>query len=278
MSRWHDIRTSVDVTVDRFSTLLHSVKDPAARAVGTWSIAETAAHVREVATLNSTWATGGTPPPEFREAYELAATVSVDQVNDVNALSLAAAPERDLHALAGLIRERVELMLYLTSEADGSEPVSWLGGRKLPLAAILCHTLSEVLVHGGDIARAEGRTFPITPFQARLIFEAFLFPLLTAADAAGFGGDRSDAMQPVVCELRLRGCERVLLVADQGGITVDEPGARPADVHVAADPAVMWLLMFNRIGPLGPALRGQVRVWGLRPWRLRRLMRLVQTP
>ena len=278
MSRWHDIRTSLEDTVDRFSTLLHSVKDPAARAVGSWSIADTAAHVREVATLNSTWATGGTPPPEFREVYELAATVSVDQVNDVNALSLTAAPERDLHALAGLTQERVERMLYLTEEADGSEPVGWLGGLKLPLAAVFGHTLSELLVHGGDIARAENRTFPITAVQARLIFEGFLFPLLTAADAAGFGGDRSDAMRPVVCELRLRGCERVLLVADSGGITVDAPGTRPADVHVAADPAVMWLLMFDRIGPVGPTLRGQVRVWGLRPWRLRRLMRLLQTP
>ena len=278
MTRWHDIRTSLDDTVERFSTLLHSVRDPAARAVGTWSIADTAAHVREVATLNSTWATGGTPPPEFREAYELASTVSVDHVNDVNALSLAAAPERDLHALAGLIQERVELMLYLTAEADGSEPVCWLGGLKLPLAAVLAHTLSEVLVHGGDIARAERRSFPITAVQARLIFEGFLFQLLTAADASGFGGDRSDGMRPVACELRLRDCERVLLVADQGRIRIEAPGARPADVHITADPAVMWLLMFNRIGPVGPALRGHVRVWGRRPWRLRHLVRLLQTP
>jgi hypothetical protein len=277
-THWLDIRTSLDDTVDRFSTLLHSVKDPEGRAVGTWSIADTAAHVREVATLNSTWATGGTPPPEYREAFDLAATVSVDEVNRVNAVSLASAPERDLHALAGLVKERVDLMLYLTEDADGSETVSWLGGLKLPLTAVLGHTLSELLVHGGDIARAEGRAFPITAAQARLIFEGFLFSLLTAADAAGFGGERSDAMRPVVCELRLRGCERVLLVADQGGVVIEEPGSRPADAYIAADPAVMWLLMFNRIGTLGPALRGQVRVWGRRPWRLRHLVRLLQTP
>src|SRR6266513_760956 len=184
MKHWSDIRTSLDDTVDRFATLVRSVQDPSARSVGTWSIADTAAHVREVATLNSTWATGGSPPPEYREAYELAATVSVDQVNQVNALSIANAPERDLHVLADAVQERVELMLYLTAKADGSEPVSWLGGLKLPLISVIAHTLSELLVHGGDIARAQGGSFPITSDQAKLIFEGFLLPLLTAADAA----------------------------------------------------------------------------------------------
>src|SRR5438270_11528298 len=118
---WLDLRTSLVETSKTFSALLHRVEDPSAPAVGTWSVAETAAHVREVATLNSTWATGGLPPPEYREAFELAATVSIDQVNQVNALALANARERDLHALADLIRERIELMLYLTPDADGRE-------------------------------------------------------------------------------------------------------------------------------------------------------------
>jgi hypothetical protein len=275
---WIDIRTSLDEAAGRFSDLLAAVENPGAPAVGTWSIADTAAHVREVATLNSTWATGGAPPDAYREAYELAGTVSVDEVEDVNALALASAPERDLRALANFIEERLELMLYLTSTADGTELVSWLGGLKLPLGAVLGHTLSELLVHGGDIARAEGRTFPITGAQARLLFESFLIPLLTAAGAAGFGGDRSDAGQPVCCELRLRGGASVVLVADESGITVEEPGNRQVDAHVSADPSVMWLLMFNRVGRLGPALRGQVRVWGRRPWRLRHLMRLLETP
>jgi hypothetical protein len=277
-THWSDIRESLVETAPQFSNLLRDVKHPDAPALGAWSIADTAAHVREVATLNSTWATGGTPPPEYREAYELAGTVAIDEVNKLNALALAKARERDVRTLAGFVQERIDLMLYLTSGADGSELVSWLGGLKLPLSAVLAHTLSELLVHGGDIAWAVGDTFPISTGQARLLFEGFLFPLLTAGDAAGFGGERSDAMQPVCCELRLRGCRRVLLVADNGGVAIEEPGTRPADVRVAADPAVMWLLMFNRIKPLGPTLRGKVTVWGRRPWRLRRLMRLLQTP
>jgi len=276
--QWVDIRTSLEETAERFAALLAGVSDAEAPALGSWSIADTAAHVREVVTLNSTWATGGSPPPEYREAYELAATVSVDQVSDVNALALANATERRLGVLAGLIQERIELMLYLTADADGTEQVCWLGGLKLPLAAVLAHTLSEVLIHGRDIARAEGRAFPLTADHAKLTFEGFLLPLLTAADAAGFGGERSDAMHPVRCELRLEGCGRVLLVADQGRITVEEAGGRSADVHIAAPPDVMWLLMFNRINPVAPVLRGNVKVWGRRPWRLRHLLRLLQTP
>src|SRR6266480_3654336 len=192
-THWSDTRDALEDTLARFTRMLHLVTDPDASAIGRWSVSDTAAHVREVSVFNSTWATGGMPPPEFREAYELAATVAVDQVSELNALSIANAPERDLHVLADAIQERVELMLYLTAEADGGEQVSWLGGLKLPLNAVLAHTLSELLVHGGDIARAQGDTFPITPAQATLIFEGFLFPLLTAADAAGFGGERSDS-------------------------------------------------------------------------------------
>jgi len=185
-AHWVDTRNALECTAADFASLLKRVKDPGAKAVGTWSIADTAAHVREVATLNSTWATGGTPPPEFREAFDLAVTVSVDEVNQVNAVSLAGATERDPKVLAELIQERIELMLYLTAGAEGTELVSWLGGLKLPLTAVVAHTLSEMLVHGGDIARAENRDFPITAAQARLTFEGFLLPLLTAADAAGF--------------------------------------------------------------------------------------------
>lgn len=277
-THWLDTRTSLAAAADDFTRLLAGVRNPAALAVGAWSIAETAAHVREVATLNSTWATGGVPPPEYRDAFELAAKVAVDQVDAVNALALANASERDLGTLAGLIHERIERMLYLTATADGGEQVSWLGGLRLPLSAVLAHTLSELRVHGGDIARAEGRSFPMTGAEARLAFEDFLLPLLTAVDASAFGGERSDRMQPVCCEFRLRGCRPALLVADSGGITVAEPGTRPADAHISGDPAVMWLVMFNRVGRVGPALRGQLKVWGRRPWRLRHLMRLVRTP
>lgn len=277
-NHWTDVRANLADTAPRFAGLLDRVEDPNIRAVGSWSIAETAAHVREVATLNSTWATAGAPPPEYRAAYDRAATVTIEEVSQVNALALANAPERDLHQLGALIQERVDLMLYLTAGADGSELVTWLGGLKLPLTAVLAHTLSELLVHGGDIARAGGDRFPITSVQAGLVFEGFLLPLLTAAGAAGFGGERSEAAEPVRCELRLRGCQRVVLAADEGSVVLEDPGAGPVDVHVAADPAVMWLLMFNRISPVGPVLRGQVRVWGRRPWRLRRLMRLLQSP
>src|SRR5437762_13760639 len=75
---WLATRTSLEETVERLSRLLDGVADPSRPAVGTWSIAETAAHIREVATFNSAWATGGTPPPEYRQAFEFAGTVAVD--------------------------------------------------------------------------------------------------------------------------------------------------------------------------------------------------------
>src|SRR4051794_27089935 len=149
---------------------------------------------------------------------------------------------------------------------------------KLPVRAVVGHMLSELLVHGHDIASAERRRFELPPAYVLHVFDSFLLELLANDDAARFAGARADDAKPVTCELRLRGSDPVVLVADGETLAVEAPGARRVDVHVAADPAVMWLLMCGRIGRLQAIRRRGVVVWGPRPWRLRRLEQLLHTP
>jgi hypothetical protein len=61
-------------------------------------------------------------------------------------------------------------------------------------------------------------------------------------------------------------------------LRVGEPDANPVDVRVTADPVAMLLVMYERVHPLRPLLRGQLRVGGRRAWRLPRLMKALQTP
>jgi uncharacterized protein (TIGR03083 family) len=276
-SDWVATRDALAETAQRFAHLLAAVRNPEARAVGNWNVGDVAAHVREVAILNSLFATGGTPPNELREVYDWATATSVDQVQDMNALALTVLTERSPHVLAPRIEQQVAQMLDATAEVDGSEPMAWLGGLKLPVKAVLAHMLSELLVHGSDIARAEGRPFPIARADAQLVFDGFLLELLRSPDAARFAGDRATTMRPVTCELRLRGSEPVFLVVEDRGVMVEAPGARPVDVRISADPAAMWLLMFRRISPMRASLEGGVIVWGRRPWRLRRLVQVLRT-
>jgi uncharacterized protein (TIGR03083 family) len=276
--RWNDTRTAVAETVERFATLLQGVRDPSAPAVGDWTVGDVAAHVRVVSMLNTLFATGGRPADAWETVYDMAITATVAEVRDVNARALLVQPERDPRVLAPLIRRQVDRLLDGTSELRGDEPIAWLGGVKVPVVTVLGHMLSELFVHGTDIARAERRDFPLPRARAPLIFDAFLLNLLRSPDAARFAGDRADAAQPVTCALRIRGSAPVVLVAGEDGVSIEQPGARPVDVTVSADPAAMWLVMCGRVNPLRAAARGRVVVWGRRPWRLRRLMDLLHTP
>jgi hypothetical protein len=277
-SRWILLRGALEEATGRFSELLRTVADPDARAVGDWTIADTATHLREVTLLNRLWATGAEPPDSFRPVYDKACRASIDEVSAVNAMALAWEQSRDPLELARLVVDQATAMLEGTAGLAGDEQVRWMGGIQVPVEAVLAHTLAELLVHGRDIATAEKRPFPMPEADARLVFEGFLFNLLGTADPGEFAGDRPAGAEGVTFELRIRGCRPVLLEVEPGHTSISEPGSRPPDVRISADPAAMWLLIAKRISPLGPTLRRQVVVSGRRPWRLRRLMRMMQMP
>ena len=275
---WQSTRAALRGAADRFTTLLQTVRDPAARAIGHWSIGETAAHVHEVSVLNTAFATSTPPPHKWQAVYDIATRTTVDAVKNVNAQALLVQTERDPNQLAPLIHDQVHHLLDGTAGLDGDEPVAWLGGIKVPVGLVLGHMLSELFVHGYDIARAERRrrngTSVLRPAEAPLIFHAFLLPLLHSPDVARFAGERGTATEAprATCELRLRG-------STPGRIdTPDANGDGPVDVVVSADAAAMWLVMSGRVRPIAAAAKGQVVVWGRRPWRLRRLMALLHTP
>jgi uncharacterized protein (TIGR03083 family) len=275
---WIATRLALTEVSHRCAGLIRTVDDDAARAVGDWSVRDVAAHLLEVTTLNTAFATGDPPGAEWAEVYARALRASMDEVSELNALALSVVGERSAEVLAGQIDAQVEQLLDATAAADGSEQVEWLGGTKVPLRAILAHTLSELFVHGNDVARPGGGSFPLAAPEARLIFEVFLTDLVRSPDVTTFAARRSEEGKPVSVELRLGGGTRMTLVSTGEEIAVQQPGEGRPDVRVSADPGALWLVMSGRMNPVGAALRRRVVVWGRRPWRLRRLMAAVRTP
>jgi hypothetical protein len=277
-SAWQGVRHDLDAVAARFVALLRSVSDPEAKALGEWSIGETAAHVRCVSALNSLFASGDGPPDDLRDMYTRALGVDIETVALNNDFGLEWEEERDPRLLADRIEAGVARLLDVTAGAAGHEEVTWLGGMKLPLIAIGSHMLTELLVHGHDIARAEGRTFPISDENARPFFEHQLPSTVKAASATGFlSGSRSD-MGPLTWEFRLRGSAGTVFALTDGELTMPAPGTRSVDLHISARPAAMLLVMWGRRGRIVPALQGHILVWGRRPWRLGRLMKVLQLP
>jgi hypothetical protein len=244
----------------QFTQLLRSAPDPAAVAVGSWTAAETAAHVAEIIDVETAMVEGrGSPAPDL----DIAA---------FNAEHLRGYTERDPSRIA----DRVDVLAAGFVDAVRSRPaataVAWHAGIALPLTSIVAVVLSEVLVHGFDVARAERRRWSIDRGHAALAIDG-LAPLLPhyldSEAAAGLSA---------CFDVRVRGGSRHYYVIERGSLAIEAPSQRRVDCHVSADPTAFLLAGYRRVGQWGPAFRGQMIAWGRRPWLALRLISLLKNP
>lgn len=266
MSRLADARTAIAAIAPDFVRLVReSAHD--GPVVGHWGTAEVACHVSHVIRYDGDSLAGrALPDGELRPS---AVAVLTDS-------ELAADPERDLGVLADRIEAQLADFLAL-SEAPTSEEVTWLGGVRLPASAVVCHLLEELLVHGFDLAHATKGAWTIAPPHAALAVAGAAVPIVNAAGPTAFVSPKRAQGFRARFDARLRGHDRFTLVFDDG-LTIQPATSEPVDAHLSADPSTMLLILLGRVGPLRPVLSGKVAVWGRRPWRMRRMLRVMAPP
>ena len=268
------VRETLAATADRVADLLDSVHDPMRRATGEWTIADTAAHIREVAAVDG-WMAAGIPVPEdLQPVLEQTATVSLDKVPAMNDEAVRMSVQLDLGVIAKWLRTHVQDVIGAGSL---DERVSWVGGLETSRAGVLAHLISELLVHGHDIASAERRRFDIATDAARMFFEEFFFDVVSSPQVAEFTRHRAASLGQVSWTVHMRGAPAVAFEFDGATLRM-RPKPGRTDLHVVADPAAMLLLMYERMSPVSAAATGKVVVYGRRPWRIRRLIRLLRMP
>ena len=271
MSNSELIRDLTSAT-ERFAVLLRAVSKPDAPAVGTWSVAETAAHVRAVAALNAQFASGDEPADDFRALFERALADTFATHAPFTDMGVEWARRDGFGALApGIIEDATRLAVAVTEEPD--REVVWLSGTKLPAAAVGAHMISELLVHGFDIARAARVRFAVPDGEASHFFETYIPPFVPAAKAAGFFDQERGDIGPVSWRLKLRGGSTFAYAYRDGDVQAVNAHDRGFDLTISARPASMLLVMYRRLSPAG-----RVWVWGRRPWRIARVMQVLQTP
>jgi Mycothiol maleylpyruvate isomerase N-terminal domain len=276
-SEWTRARAALSRVTPEFGSLLRGVERPTAPAVGDWTIGDTAAHVAVVADADAYLARGDAAPPAYlADLVERERTATIEDVAVLNRISLERLTERDPRVLADRIEHQVTELLG-ADDRTGNEPVVWLGGVELPLTSVLIHLLSELILHGFDIARAERRPWRIEPDDAIAVQREFLLRFLGSPGADQFL-PRVQGAKDVCAEFRVRGAPPVVFRVRDGSLHVAEPGPTEVDVRVTCDPVAMLFVMYERIRPVLPLLRGQLRVGGRRPWRLPRLMKALQMP
>jgi len=274
---WPAVRGMVEQAAARFAALLRTVRDPNAPTTGHWRIADTAAHLEVVCAMDAHAATfGGIAFPD-PDVLGLIETSSIDDVARLNAVSLLRYTERDLARLAGRIEAAVGEILRATEGADGTAVGPWLGGAELSVTGILGHLLNELLLHGLDIARAEGRPWPVPAPAAALAFQVFILGVLQGDSGNLLRYHTPGAPGVVRAELRSRHHRPVVLAAEDGRLRMAIPG-EPVDVHIWSDPVALMLLVWHRSGRVRPFLTGRMALWGRRPWRALRFLDAVRLP
>jgi uncharacterized protein (TIGR03083 family) len=241
---------AIDRASERFTGLVTSAPDPAARIPGSdWTVREATAHVVTVARRFS-------DRPEGRGTW-VADPRDLGALNDAQIEALG---ELGMEELAARLREQVAA-LAAQVRGYGAAPPSFTfhGGGEVAADVALGIFLGELVVHGWDVARAIGRPWPIEGDDVELILQGVepILPGWVDRDAAGG--------LTATFEVRLRGGRPHLWSFRDGRLEVAPSGRRP-DVRISADPAALLLVFYRRQSQWPHIARGRLLAWGRRPW------------
>ena len=256
-------RERLEVAGDRVVAMLRSGVDGESAVPGLeWSAVECAAHLVTALRGAARYARG-----------EPAPVATPAEVADVNAARVADLDERDPRRLADLLEEACAGFVDELRERRPDQPVEWYQREAdLDLAAMACVMLTELLVHGLDIARSTGRRWAIEPGDASLAINGALPLLPSYVDAQAAAG--LDARY----ELRVRGGPRVGLRFVDGQVGLEVPPDAPVDCYLSADPVAYLLVAYGRRSQWPAILTGKLVAWGRKPWLGMRFAALFHRP
>jgi uncharacterized protein (TIGR03083 family) len=215
-----------------------------------WTVREPTAHVVTVAPRyaagperRGTWVDDPRGLPELNDA-------EIRSLGTHGMAELAERLRRDLAALC----EQVE--------GYGSAPPSFRfhGGEPVAADVALGILLGELVVHGGDVAQALDRPWPIDPGHVALILDG-LAPILP-----GWVDPDQARGLTATFEVRLRGQGAHVFAFQDGRLQVDPAEPRRVDAHISADPAALLLVIYRRRSQWPQIAAGRLLAWGRKPW------------
>jgi uncharacterized protein (TIGR03083 family) len=254
----------------KLTNLLRSVPDPAAPAVGEWTVGDVAAHLGHVVELDLE-AVRGRGAETALDALGVAAPPAIGELSHMTGALLHRDPVRDPRVQAGRIEDGMAALLDACREGDRRVP--WLLGLALSRSDVCSHQLFEMLVHGWDVAHGAGLEWTIPPDLACLAIEGF-----TLAAVAGLGTSDPRHEPSASCEIRLRGGGSFVLALTEAGPAVF-PSSDGVDLRMSADPVAMLLGISGR-GDSWQArlLSGHIVAWGPHPMRGLSVFDVIKAP
>ncbi len=264
-----EVHAALTAVAPRVSGLVRSIRRPSAPAIGSWNTVELAVHMAHVWENLTALADAEMDSP----LHEL------DALGPLTQSLVEQDPERDPAVLADRIDRRAAIFLADASALRDAEPSPWLvQGIAVPRVALGAHLLSECLVHGHDIARAQRVPWTIERRHAGLALMGFAFPLLARLDPRALVDPERARGFRASYEITVRGAGSVFLALDDGAVTVRPRAGQRVDCHLSADPATLLLLLFGRVSQWPAILTGRLFAWGSKPWLAPKLRQVLRNP
>lgn len=263
-----EVRAALAAVGARVSSLVRSVVHPDAPALGIWSTTDVAVHLSHAVDIVTALARGSD-----------AMAAQIWDLSKLTTMLVAGEVERDLGAIATRIDASVAGLLAVLREAGDSDPPRrWLiEGIELPLSSIGCHALNELVVHGSDIARADGAPLPVERLHASLVLRGFLLPVMGALGRSLVDQDRA-ARARVTYRIHLRGGGSAYLRFQDGDLTVSVTAPGPVDCHLRVDPMAFLMVAWARTSQWPAIARGRLVAYGRKPWLGLKLRGMLRNP
>jgi hypothetical protein len=244
-----ELTSALEGVTDKITAMVGSAATLEPRVLrSSWTAGQAAAHVAISQELFATLVTGGSHP------YDI---MSPDRFASVNARLLAEAHELVGAQLAERIHDATRrLLTSSTALGDDVERESPLG--VMSITTLLSYSLCHLLSHGHAMAKAVGAASPILRSHARLAI-----PFLEHSTPVAY------AMQPrrihARVAFRVRRGPRFTVSCNETA-SMGPEGLEPVDATLSVDAAAMLRMAFGLESVWLAAARGELIVWGRRPW------------
>jgi hypothetical protein len=250
----------------RVSALVRAVNHPDRPALGVWDATDVAVHLSHTIDIVTSVARGSEAMAD-----------DVWALSTLTGMLVAGESERDLGAIATRIDASVATLLTVLRDVEGDPVRPWVvAGVDFPLSTIACQALNELVVHGRDLAQADGVPWPIERDHASLVLRGFTFPVLGALGRSMVREEATDVT--ATYHVGLRGGGDAYLRFAGGDLTVSDAPPGPVDCHLSVDPAAFLLVAWARTGQWPSILRGKLVAYGRKPWLGLKLRSLLRNP
>jgi len=260
-------RSAVERESARVTALLRSARMVHAPALGEWDLGDLGVHLS--LSLDGVLAAARGSGPVLDDIWGL---------SGLSGVLVKGEDTRDLGVIADRIDATVADLLTALPTTGGQQVRPWLvPGVELSQSALACEVLNELVVHGRDLAMAEGVAWPVDRDSAALVLDGFPFPVLGALGRSMVDQDAAAGVRACF-DVRLRGGGGAFLRFDAGDLWVTRTASAPVDCHLWVDPAAFLLVSWGRVDQWPAIARGQLLAWGRKPWLGLRLRSLLRNP